>query len=90
MPSTPQRTDAPMARTVVDTDPARTLRLRRMAERQGLKFHKSRTRDPHALDYGKYWLTDVRTTFVVFGELPGDWRGTAATLDDIERYLTEG
>ncbi len=65
-------------------------RLRRMAERQGLKFHKSRTRDPHALDYGKYWLTDVRSNFVVFGELPGEWRGTAANLDDIERYLTEG
>jgi hypothetical protein len=61
-----------------------------MAERQGLKLHKSRVRDPRALDYDKFWLTDARTNFVVFGELPGEWRGNAADLDDIERYLTEG
>ena len=79
-----------MPRKLVETEPARSLRLRRMAKRQGLKLEKSRTRDPRALDYGKYWLRDVRTNFVVFGELPGEWRGNQATLDDIERYLTEG
>ena len=33
-------------------------RLRRMAERQGVKLQKSRRRDPHALDYGTYRLID--------------------------------
>ena len=31
---------------------AQEMRLRRMAQRQGLVLHKSRRRDPHALDYG--------------------------------------
>src|SRR5215210_9102025 len=31
-----------------------------------------------------------RTGFVDFGELPGQWRGNSAMLDDIERFLTEG
>ena len=30
--------------------------LRRMAERQGYEFHKSRRRDPRAVDYGTYRL----------------------------------
>jgi hypothetical protein len=61
-----------------------------MAQRQGLVLHKSRTRDPRATDYGKYWLVDARTRFVVFGEPAGEWRGNRADLDDIEHYLTEG
>jgi hypothetical protein len=65
-------------------------RLRRMAQRQGLELRKSRTRDPRARDYGKYWLVDPFINNIVFGELPGEWRGNAANLDDIERYLTEG
>lgn len=31
-------------------------RLRRMADRQGFTLHKSRRRDPRALDYGEVWL----------------------------------
>jgi hypothetical protein len=52
---------------------------RRMAERQGLMLHKSRRRDPRALDFGRYWLTprnDPTTT-----ELTG-------SLDIIEDGLT--
>lgn len=37
-------------------DKTRETRLRRMAERQGLRLVKSRRRDPRALDYGRYWL----------------------------------
>jgi hypothetical protein len=58
----------------------RELRLRRMAERQGLALHKSRRRDPRAIDYGRYWLVDVRTNVLVGPE--------TRDLDDIERYLT--
>jgi hypothetical protein len=64
-------------------------RLRRMATRYGLVLHKSRVRDWRAPDYGSYWLTDRRYGGVVLGRVPGDWHGETATLDDIERYLTE-
>ena len=36
-------------------------RVRRMAQRQGYTLHKSRRRDPRALDYGVYWLDSDRT-----------------------------
>lgn len=54
-------------------------RLRRMAQRQGLELHRSRRRDPRALDYGTYWLTDAAGNPVAAD--PG-------TLDDVERWLT--
>jgi len=49
-----------------------------MAERQGLRLHKSRRRDVRALDFGDYWLADR------VGVLPGS-RGKG--LDHIERIL---
>jgi len=52
--------------------------LRRMAERQGLQLHKSRRRDPRAIDYGEYWLT-------AGADLVPHTRGKG--LDGIERYL---
>ena len=58
-------------------------RLRRMAERQGLRLIKSRRRDPRALDYGAYWLVDLETDGVVRGD-----SNVGATLDEIEAYLT--
>ncbi len=57
-------------------------RLRRAARRQGLQLEKSRTLDPHALDYGKYWLLDDRN-IVVYGH------GHSTTLDQIAEYLNE-
>ena len=57
-------------------------RLRRMADRQGLRLQKSRRRDPRAIDYGRYWLTDpYNSNALVAG---GDW---GATLDEIAEYL---
>ena len=56
-------------------------RLRRAAERQGLKPQWSRRRDPRALDYGRYWLTDLHT----WREVAGDMNG--CTLDEIEQAL---
>ena len=55
-------------------------RLRRAAERQGLRLVKSRRRDPRALDYGGYWLID-RSHLIVCG---GD---NGASLDEIEEVL---
>ena len=56
----------------------REIRLRRMAERQGLTLSRSRRRDPRALDYGKYWLRK------------GDQLVTAEegiSMDEVEAYL---
>jgi hypothetical protein len=59
----------------------REIRLRRMAERQGLKLHKSRRRDPRALEYGGHWLVNERGNVRVGGR-------NGATLDTIEAFLT--
>ncbi len=56
----------------------REIRLRRMAERQGLTLSRSRRRDPRALDFGKYWLRK------------GDQLVTAEdgiSMDEVEAYL---
>lgn len=57
----------------------REIRLRRMADRQGLQLTRSRRRDVRALDYGKYWL--LRDGDAV---TPAEGVG----LDEIEAYLT--
>jgi hypothetical protein len=62
----------------------RETRLRRMAERQGLRLVKSRRRDPRAIDFGDFMLVDAETNSIVVGEI-GRVR---CSLDDIERYLT--
>lgn len=61
-------------------------RLRRMADRQGLRLVKSRSRDPKALDYGLYALIDVETGGAVNPALVG--RTCSWTLDQVENYLT--
>jgi len=66
-----------------DDDKVRENRLRRMAQRQGLRLEKSRRRDRRALDYGRYWLVrhdgDSR-------RMVGPEQGM--TLDDAEKALT--
>jgi hypothetical protein len=42
-------------------------RLRRAAERQGLRLVKSRRRDPRAADYGTYWLTALDNNTLIAG-----------------------
>lgn len=61
-------------------------RLRRMAERQGLRLEKSRRRDPRAIDYGTYQLVDVVTN----ARRAVGWQGGyGLTLDEIEEELTK-
>ncbi len=57
-----------------------------MAERQGLRVEKSRRRDPHALDYGCYWITDPAANAVIAGAGPTGrpW----LSLDEVEEFLT--
>jgi hypothetical protein len=60
-------------------------RLRRMADRQGLRLEKSRRRDPRAVDYGKYMIVDQATGAVVVGTGPigrPTW-----DLDQVEAWL---
>lgn len=67
-------------------DKVRENRLRRMADRQGLRLLKSRRRDERAIDFGGYMLVDVQTNGAVFGSGAFQYE---ADLDDIERWLTE-
>jgi hypothetical protein len=66
-------------------DKTREIRLRRAADRQGLRLERSRRRDPRAKDYGRYWLVDLATGDVVAGASP--IRRPAWTLDQVEAYL---
>jgi hypothetical protein len=60
-------------------------RLRRAAERQGLKLKKSGTRDPRALDYGLFALVDIETEQPV--NPPLKRRECSWTLEQVEDYL---
>ncbi len=60
-------------------------RLRRMADRQGLRLLKSRRRDPRAYDFGGYMLVDHQTGGADFGSNPLPY---SLSLDDVEMYLT--
>jgi hypothetical protein len=66
-------------------DKVRENRLRRMAQRQGLQLIKSRRRDPRAIDYGQYWIADVRSNFLH----KGPYNDGFADLDQVEGFLTE-
>jgi hypothetical protein len=62
-------------------------RLRRMAERQGLRLEKSRRRDPRALDYDRWYILDTQTRTVIAGLDAGRH---AMTLGQVEAFLTRG
>jgi hypothetical protein len=59
-------------------------RLRRAASRQGLTLEKSRLRDPRAIGYGTYMLTDQDNGNVV---LKGSERGYGLCLQEVAQYL---
>lgn len=61
-------------------------RMRRMAERQGLRLVKSKRRDPRAIDFGKFMLTDADTGAIVAGA-SGTGRAEFS-LADVEAHLT--
>jgi hypothetical protein len=62
-------------------------RLRRMAERQGLRLVKSRRRDPLALDYDRWMVVDIDTDGVVVGAEVGR---PNMTIDEVEDWLEKG
>lgn len=67
------------------SDKARENRVRRMAERQGLRLEKSRRRDPRALGYGTYQLVDPNRNTIVAGD---NERGYGLDLEAVEGQLT--
>jgi Cdc6-like AAA superfamily ATPase len=91
-PATTSSTLLGMATTITrrydveQDEKVRENRLRRMAERQGLRLEKSRRRDPRAIDYGMYTLVDPNSNAIVAGA-----EGTGRpnfSLDDVEAFLT--
>ena len=73
--------------SVAEVDQAEKVRenkLLRMANRQGLALHKSRTRDPHAIDYKRYALR--RHDGQMLGESSDGHY--VLTLDLVEEMLT--
>lgn len=71
--------------SMTEEDKVRANRLRRAAARQGLQLIKSRRRDPRALDYGGWMITELSTSTVVAGATPREY---SMSLDDVEKYLT--
>ena len=63
-------------------------RLRRVADRRGLRLVKSGRRDPNALDYGLFALIDYETGGAVNPSLIGRYT-CSWDLDQVEDYLTE-
>jgi hypothetical protein len=67
----------------------RETRLRFMADRQGLRLTKSRTRDPRAMDYGLYALIDVQTGGAINPAIADRWTHSWS-LDEVETCLQDG
>jgi hypothetical protein len=59
--------------------------LRRVADRQGLALHKSRTRDPRAIDYRCWMIVSLVTGKVEAGR--GSTGKPCMTLDEVEANL---
>jgi hypothetical protein len=64
---------------VSEEEKVRENRLRRMADRQGLRLEKSRRRDVRAWDYGTWRLVNAQTDAVV---------AEFIDVDEVERRLT--
>lgn len=63
-------------------------RLRRAADRQGLRLVKSRSRAPNAVDFGLYALLDHQTGGAVNPALANRWT-CSWSLEQVEEYLVK-
>lgn len=66
---------------------SREKRLRRAAERQGLHLTRSSRRDPRALDFGRWRITDASTGALITPAGATDVARRGLTLDEVETYL---
>lgn len=71
---------------MIRTDKIRENRLRRVADRYGLRLMKSSRRDPRAIDYGLYALIDPNTGGAINPAIAGRFV-CGWTLDEVEQYL---
>jgi hypothetical protein len=60
--------------------------LRRVALRRGLRMTKSGRKDPRAIDYDGFMVTDLTTGQIALGN---DGHAYSATIEDVECYLGE-
>src|SRR5579859_2201461 len=67
-------------------DKVKENRLRRIAERRGLRLEKSRRRDQRAPDYNGFMLVDAYKNTVVLGATHFAY---SASLEDVEAFLEE-
>jgi hypothetical protein len=70
---------------MVESIRTREARLRRAAQRRGLRLEKSRQRDPRGLVFGSYQLVNIEQNAVVASNTS---TGYGLSLDEIERELT--
>jgi hypothetical protein len=70
--------------TVTQAEKIRENRLRLAAKRQGYMLAKNRQRDPLALNYGRWKITDPATSAAVAHDGSSPW----LTLDQAEGWLT--
>ncbi len=75
-----------IGRSMDTEEKVRENRLRRMADRQGFRLMKSRSRDPNAVDFGRYALIDPETGGAVNPSLANRWT-CSWTLDEVESWL---
>lgn len=61
--------------------------LRRAAQRQGLHLTRSSRRDPRALDYGHWWITDAITGALITPAGATDVARRGLSLDEVEAWL---
>jgi hypothetical protein len=72
-----------MLRGMDNAEKVRENRLRRVAERRGLRLLKSRRRDPGALTYGRYFVETQD------GKVPNGYATVRGfTLDEVEQRLS--
>ena len=71
---------------MANTDKVRENRLRRVAERRGLRLNRNPRRDVRAVDYGSYMLTEPATGALV-ADFGWDHPAISNHLDAVEEGL---
>lgn len=69
-------------------DKVRENKLRRIADRRGLRLSRSRSRDENAIDFGLYALIDIQTNGMINEPIAQRWIHSL-TLDEVEAYLSD-
>ena len=71
-------------RNISESQRAREGRLRRHAQRHGLRLVKSRSRKPDAVSFGGYMIVEPTRGVVLAGDTPHPY---SLSLEDVEAHL---